>query len=173
MTQISQCFNSLAQYLNTPVGKITKQEQLYVRTNRNHTVAGTINIIFTLLKESKSTLGGKDPIEEALIHQWLDYALVYGVNANNNQSIQSLLQQLDGILATKTYLVGNRLTIADAFLYYVLLNIMTNLTYLEKEKYINVSRWFDNIQQDAQLRQKNGMVNFSTIYLANLVPVRH
>lgn len=44
---------------------------------------------------------------------------------------------------------------------------------MEKEKYIHLSRWFDNVQQDSSLRQSNNLINFNTNYLATLVPAKH
>ncbi|ENN78653.1 eukaryotic translation elongation factor 1 epsilon-1 isoform X1 [Dendroctonus ponderosae] len=163
----------LANYLNAPIGKITKKDNLYTRVNNNQSTTGIINIVFSLLKESNSHLGVVDALNEAQIHQWLEYALVYVANASNSSNVQLVLKELNTILATKTYLVGTQLTIADVFLYYLLLNIMNNLSNLDKETYLNVSRWFDNIQQDRKLSQKNKLVDFSTIYLANFVPARH
>lgn len=117
---------------------------MFVRES-NPTTIGIINIIFALIRESKTQLGNVQPSEEALIHQWLEYTLVHVANANTSQNIQIVLkvrqqvisvikptqsdifQELNTILSSKTYLVGHKLTVADAFLYYVLINIMVSL----------------------------------------------
>ncbi|CAG9766066.1 unnamed protein product [Ceutorhynchus assimilis] len=165
--------NQIAQYLGAPLGKITQKDNIYTRVNNNQTSTGTINIIFSFLKDSKSNLGPNDPLQEAAMFQWLEYGIVYAANANNGQNVKVLLRDLNTILSTQTYLVGHRLTVSDVFLYYVLADIMAGLSSLDKEKFLNVSRWYDNIQQDAALRQKNNFVDFSSNYLANLVPARH
>lgn len=40
-----------------------------------------------------------------------------------------------------------------------------NLGNLEKETYINVSRWFDHLQNDNLIRLKNDLIKFNTIHL--------
>ncbi|KAL1497065.1 hypothetical protein ABEB36_008089 [Hypothenemus hampei] len=166
-TKHSQHLTDIAKYLNVPLGKISKNDQLYARISNNKKTIGILNIIFSLVKDSKSNLGGLEITEEALIHQWLEFGIIYASDGNSKQNNQTLLKNLNNILTTKTYLVGQRLTIADVFLYYSLLNIMETLPNFEKENYINVSRWFDNIQQDPSLRQNYNLIDFSTIYLSN------
>lgn len=174
MVTISQkYFNDIAQYLRAPLGKITVKDGLYVNTNKDQSTIGVINIILCFLKETNSNLGARTVLEEAQIRQWIEFTIVYVGNANNNQNIHLILKEINNMLSTKTYLVGNRFTIADVSLYYGLLNIMASLSNLDKEKYMNVSRWYDNIQQDSALRQKNRFIDFSTNYLASLVPAKH
>lgn len=60
--------------------------------NNNQSTAGIINIVFSLLKESNSHLGVVDALNEAQIHQWLEYALVYVANADNSSNIQQVLK---------------------------------------------------------------------------------
>lgn len=62
--------------------------------------------------------------------------------------------------------MGNSITIADVAMYYSLQNAMENLSYLEKEKYLNVSRWYDHIQQNSDIRNNKQMIDFSTLFLA-------
>ncbi|XP_030765445.1 eukaryotic translation elongation factor 1 epsilon-1 [Sitophilus oryzae] len=174
MLKISpQNFTDLAKYLKTPLGKISTSNTLFTRTLNNSTSKGAMNIIFALLKDSNSNLRPTNKLIEIEIRQWLEYILIYVGNASNSQHTQNILADLNDFLKVKTYLVGNAFTIADALLYYVLFNVMTNLSNIDKEKYINVSRWFDNIQQDSTLRQNYNIVDFSTNYLASIVPAKH
>lgn len=64
---------------------------MFVRES-NPTTIGIINIIFALIRESKTQLGSVQPNEEALIHQWLEYTLVHVANANTSQNIQIVLK---------------------------------------------------------------------------------
>lgn len=112
-----------------------------------------------------------------------------------NNIFVTFLQDLNDHLSLKTFLVNDRLTIADIILYYAVYNIVVNInhiyylyyvvtiriyhyfqenmTYLEKEKFVHFSRWFDNMQQDKKLLQKNKSIDFSTNYLVSVAPARH
>lgn len=168
-----QYVKNVAEYLDVPLGKITTKNGFLVHIHKNQSTEGVINIILSLLKDSKSNLTPKDISEESLARQWLEYVIIYVGNISTYQTTQFLLKDLDHILSTKTYLVQNRLTIADIALFYSLLDLVASLSSFDKEKYLNISRWFDNIQQDPILRKKNNLVDFSTNYLANLVPAKH
>lgn len=43
--------------------------------------------------------------------------------------------------------------------------LQKNLNPQEKAQFVNVSRWFDNLQQDANLRQKLESINFDLLHL--------
>lgn len=97
------------------------------------------------------------------------------------------------MLSTRTFLVEEYLTIADVLMFYFLHRGMVsqpmfqsfcdnfivaaifkeNLSYLDKEKLIHLSRWFDNLQQMDDLRQHLNMVDFKTNYLSFVAPARH
>ncbi|KYB26302.1 eukaryotic translation elongation factor 1 epsilon-1 [Tribolium castaneum] len=162
--------NQIATFLKVQPGKITlDDDSMPVRVVNKNTSSGYINIILELVKEGKASLEGCSDLEKALIRQWIEYGFVYVAKADNPQQI---LKELNAVLATRTYLVAHKLTIADVFLYYFLQDIMGKLSILEKEKYSHVSRWFDNLQQNSSIRQSNKLVNFDTLYLASVAPAR-
>lgn len=68
-------------------------------------------------------------------------------------------------LAQKSYLVGQSLTLADVVVFYAMVPIMESLHPSDKEKYLNVSRWFDHLQKNGEIRQNLPIINLSTIYL--------
>lgn len=74
-------------------------------------------------------------------------------------------QELNDYLSTRSYLVGQNLTLADVVVYYSLYEIMNSITPVAKEKYLNVSRWFEHLQKIGEIRQSLPVVNLSTIYL--------
>uniref|UniRef100_A0A8C4XN07 GST C-terminal domain-containing protein n=1 Tax=Falco tinnunculus TaxID=100819 RepID=A0A8C4XN07_FALTI len=63
-------------------------------------------------------------------------------------------------LEDKVYLAGNIFTLADILMYYGLHHVMVDLTVQEKEKYLNVSRWFNHIQHYPGVRQHLSNVVF-------------
>ncbi|KAK9874117.1 hypothetical protein WA026_002470 [Henosepilachna vigintioctopunctata] len=169
--------NNVARFLKVEPGKIiTDEDYLLRRTKNNSVTKGFINIILQFLDESQSEYCLKHNINAVIntqIWQWLEYCIVYAAQAKSHQSIHQILKELNAILKLKTYLVSNKLTIADIVLYYILYGLMCNLTPIEKEVYLNVSRWFDNIQQDGRIRQTNKLVNFSCNYIINSVASLH
>ncbi|XP_018576950.1 eukaryotic translation elongation factor 1 epsilon-1 [Anoplophora glabripennis] len=169
-----QYLEQLASHLKVPLGKIQiNEDSICSRTIGNKTVTGVTNIVLSMLIESNSNLWSKDSLEKAEIQQWLEYGIVHVIHIDEPQNLRQILSDLNDMLATKTYLVSYKLTVADVMLYYILINAMVAMSYLDKQKYMNLSRWFDNLQQDACIRQSNKLVDFSTNYLASLAPSKH
>jgi eukaryotic translation elongation factor 1 epsilon-1 len=62
-------------------------------------------------------------------------------------------------------LIGQSITLADIVVFYAISDIMRQLSPLDKESYLNLSRWFDHLQQQEKIRQGGSEVNFATIHL--------
>lgn len=63
------------------------------------------------------------------------------------------LKRLDGMLLTKTYLVGERITLADISVFAVLLPLYEHVFDLHHRKsYTNLNRWFSTILNQPQVR---------------------
>ncbi|KAG5889048.1 hypothetical protein JTB14_000958 [Gonioctena quinquepunctata] len=163
---VQQVLDSLASLLRVKLpNENTKDQVKYPRVT---------SAIFEMLKKAgHSSYVPRNNFETAEIQQWIEYGIVYLSHIGNPQNAHLMLKELNEILSAKTFLAAPRITIADAYLYYILSKTMESLTNLEKEKYLNVCRWFDTIQNDECLRRKTKLVNFSTIHLATLVPARH
>ncbi|XP_036146906.1 eukaryotic translation elongation factor 1 epsilon-1 [Monomorium pharaonis] len=73
--------------------------------------------------------------------------------------------ELNTVLKNLTYIGGTKKTIADIVLYYVLHSIMAELSHQQKARYIHVSRWFDNIQQEEKLRQELDLISFNLLHV--------
>nr|CAI5837941.1 unnamed protein product [Callosobruchus analis] len=156
------------QYLK-PVGSLLK-----VPLDKPN-IIGKCSVTSSILKaveKSQPSLGPLDNIETAQMQQWIEYSIVYAANIDCTQHSIIVLKELNEILSTKTYLVASRPTIADVLLYHVLVNIVASLTNLEKEKYMNVCRWFDNIQQNKLFRQSNKLVDFTINYLSRISSIK-
>uniref|UniRef100_H3AZW5 Eukaryotic translation elongation factor 1 epsilon 1 n=1 Tax=Latimeria chalumnae TaxID=7897 RepID=H3AZW5_LATCH len=76
-----------------------------------------------------------------------------GLREGNKFSTQGDKQDLNRYLEDKVYLAGNSFTLADILMYYGLHPIIAELTIQEKEKHVNVSRWFNHIQHYPNVRQ--------------------
>lgn len=58
------------------------------------------------------------------------------------------------------YLAGHNFTLADILLYYGLHRVMVELSVQDKERYLNVSRWFCHVQHRPGVRQHLARVVF-------------
>ncbi|XP_044744613.1 eukaryotic translation elongation factor 1 epsilon-1 [Coccinella septempunctata] len=168
------CLNQISSYLKVQQGKINiNGDSIITRTKDKNVQSGFVNIIMDLVNESKIKNNITTQIEKVQLWQWLEYCISYAVHLNSHQNNQHILNELNGVLKFKTYLIAHKLTIADVALYYILYNVMLNLTPVEKETYLNVSRWFDNLQQNSAIRQSNKLLNFTSNYVIHRAPSRH
>lgn len=55
----------------------------------------------------------------------------------------------------------------------ILFEFQKSLSPIEKENYLNLSRWFDHLQQDDKIRQNLDLINFKSIYLHNWATGTH
>lgn len=118
-------------------------------------------------------LRGKTNYEQAQIIQWMDFAdgvvlptssrLVFpllGIMPLNKQvadsskeELTSTLHFLDEYLLTRTYLVGERVTLADIVLALTMLDLYTHvLDTTFRKPYVNVNRWFTTIVNQPEVK---------------------
>ncbi|XP_015597860.1 eukaryotic translation elongation factor 1 epsilon-1 isoform X1 [Cephus cinctus] len=187
-----KCVENISKYLNVAPGKLYVSKNNVVAAKdllEKESLEGFSTIVQTLVKLSKfSNILGKDAVTQALTRQWLEYVVLNVNYADNLKNVKRILkvfqfrldnpnqnvinmsftlysQELNLILRKSTYITGTEKTVADVVLYYALHSIMQGLTHQEKAEYVNVSRWFDNIQQDEKLRQELELINFNLLNL--------
>lgn len=73
--------------------------------------------------------------------------------------------EINGYLESRSYLIGQSISLADIVVFYAISDVMKQLSPHEKDSYLNLSRWFDHLQQQEKIRQGGSEVNFSTIHL--------
>uniref|UniRef100_A0A1A9X4H1 GST C-terminal domain-containing protein n=1 Tax=Glossina brevipalpis TaxID=37001 RepID=A0A1A9X4H1_9MUSC len=144
-------------------------EQIVTRTFKNKVVTGFANILNKLAKESNSEIAKNSYHNrevEAQVYQWVEFAVLYVSPGSKDKHIaQQLLRDFNKLLLSKSYLVGHFLTIADLAIFYAIYDLMKSLSPIDKENYLNLSRWFDHLQQRPEIRQDKEILNFTTIYL--------
>lgn len=102
----------------------------------------------------------------AQVQSWIDYACLYIWAGKDDKHIwKQLLQELNQYFSDKSYFVSENLTIADIVVFYALYDLMKKQTPVDKENLLNLSRWFDHLQQISGVRQNLEPLNFTTIYL--------
>ncbi|KAI0504474.1 hypothetical protein KFK09_015426 [Dendrobium nobile] len=88
---------------------------------------------------------GKDAIESSQIDEWLEYAAIL----SSGPQFESACLHVDGYLASRTFLVGYSLSIADVALWSGFAGTGQRWESLRKsKKYQNVVRWFNCIAED-------------------------
>ncbi|XP_017758740.1 PREDICTED: eukaryotic translation elongation factor 1 epsilon-1, partial [Eufriesea mexicana] len=153
-----KCLERISNYLDI--------SPLPMKINENELVTeGFSTMIQHLVEISKyPDILGTDNEMKALSRQWLEYAVVCVNFADISTIVKRVLQELNSALMCNTYLTGSKKTIADITLYYILYSIMRELTLPEKAQYVNVSRWFDNMQQEEKLRQELDLISFDMLH---------
>lgn len=90
-------------------------------------------------------LYGKTPIERTQIDHWLTYSLISG------RDLRKTLHYLDKCLAPVTYLVANKLTIADLAVFTEIYQQLDSAKKIGMP--VNVQRWYDLISALACIKQ--------------------
>jgi elongation factor 1-gamma len=124
-------------------------------------------------------LNGSSPFESALIEQWIDYSIheielpasvwvfpIQGKIPNNPAAVQraksdirNILETLDKHLLTRTYLVGQRITLADIVVsmsLYHLYELVLDDDF--RKQFVNANRWYRTLVNQPQFKAVLGEV---------------
>ncbi|XP_071444312.1 eukaryotic translation elongation factor 1 epsilon-1 isoform X2 [Hetaerina americana] len=135
-----------------------KQVQLKC-TQSGRTINGLMSIILHLSRQSPVPKAlGASLVEEAEIRQWLEFALILFNLSNNGLVRRTMFKVLNEALSSRTFLVGNRITVADVMMYQTLHSYLMDMSYGEKEQLMHLGRWFNFIQGDKMVRQDNKLI---------------
>ncbi|XP_065562740.1 elongation factor 1-gamma [Artemia franciscana] len=148
-----------------PLGKVPAFESA-----DGHCIAESNAIAYYVANE---TLRGSSDLEKAQIIQWMTFAdteilpasctwvfPVLGIMQFNKQAtarakedIDKALQALDDHLLTRTYLVGERITLADIVVTCTLLHLYQHvLDEAFRKSYVNTNRWFITLINQKQVK---------------------
>ncbi|KAJ8413224.1 hypothetical protein AAFF_G00092200 [Aldrovandia affinis] len=117
-----------------------------LQNNNGLSLTGLATIATHLVREAKQPeLLGVSAEQRAVVQQWLEYRVTKLDNCPKEE-VKTVLKDLNQYLEDKVYLAGNNFTLADTLMYYGIHRIVVDLAVQEKEKYVNVSRWFDHVQ---------------------------
>ncbi|XP_034982190.1 eukaryotic translation elongation factor 1 epsilon-1 [Zootoca vivipara] len=132
-----------------------------LQMNNGPSLTGLTTIAIHLVKQAKKEqLLGSTIEEKAIVQQWLEYRVTQIDKQSSKEDIRLILKDLNSYLEDKVYITGHNFTLADILLYYGLHHIIADLTVQEKEKYLNVSRWFNHIQHYPGIRQHLSSIVF-------------
>jgi len=159
-----------------PTGKVPVLE-----TDKG-TISESNAIARYIAREGKPEFYGKSNIETAQVDQWVDFAAseielaayawifpIQGIIPNNMQAtkkaqedIKKVLSILDNYLLTRTYLVGNYVTLADVAVATALLplyQLVLDPTF--RKEFVNTNRWFVTIVNQPEVKAVLGEVKLS------------
>ncbi|XP_037715698.1 eukaryotic translation elongation factor 1 epsilon-1 [Drosophila subpulchrella] len=161
----------IANCLGVNPGKVQlNEEQVVTRTSgQKKTVAGFATILESLASESKSETAQNSKVSrevEAQVYQWIEFSVLYVAPGSKDKHVsKQLLADFNKLFASKSYLVGHFITLADLAVYYAIYDLVKSLSPVDKEAYLNLSRWFDHLQNRPEVHQGETLLNFTTIYL--------
>ncbi|XP_059174054.1 eukaryotic translation elongation factor 1 epsilon-1-like [Physella acuta] len=119
-----------------------------------------VSCIAKYLQRSLDDFKGLSLEDRMAVEQWLEYNNTIQNSSQDAETQKLILKELNTYLKDKVYFVAQQLTLADILLYHNLHDLIKKLSFQEKEKYINVSRWFNNVQQEKKSRQSLSQLIF-------------
>ncbi|XP_072306695.1 eukaryotic translation elongation factor 1 epsilon-1 [Eucyclogobius newberryi] len=123
-----------------------------LQSNNGSPVIGLVTVACHLVKEAKRPdLLGDGAEGRAVVQQWLEYR-VTKLDECGKEDIRTILKELNAYLEDKVYFAGHRITLADIFMYYGTHSVIVDLSVQEREQFVNVTRWFDHVQNVRGLR---------------------
>ncbi|XP_045157929.2 eukaryotic translation elongation factor 1 epsilon-1-like [Mercenaria mercenaria] len=168
MADCGDTIHAIATYLGVKCSKITYDgpERIPVMKGKTGTRKGFLTIVKHLVRAAeKQRLIGEIPEEKAVVDQWLEYKVCHIDRCPSDKDKLTILKDLDNYLKDKVYFLHHRLCLIDIVLYYTFQPTFAELTFYDKQKYMHLSRWFDNVQQTATIRQSIPLVTFSKTQL--------
>uniref|UniRef100_A0A8C1ET24 Eukaryotic translation elongation factor 1 epsilon 1 n=1 Tax=Cyprinus carpio TaxID=7962 RepID=A0A8C1ET24_CYPCA len=123
-----------------------------LQNNNGPSLIGLVTIASHLVREAKRPeLLGDSAERRAVVQQWLEHRVTRLDNCSKEE-VKVILKDLNQYLEDKVYLAGNVFTLADILMYYGIHHIVVELAVQEKERYLNITRWFDHIQHYPGIR---------------------
>ncbi|XP_077990867.1 eukaryotic translation elongation factor 1 epsilon-1-like [Glandiceps talaboti] len=172
MADLKQDVRSIAKFLGVNSVKVNVSSETktpVLHTENGGSITGLASITKYLTQKSgKQKLLGGSCEQKAVVGQWLDYRVTQVDRCNSREEVKTVLKELNHYLSDRVYMSGYHFSIADLLLYYGLHSILSESTMQEKQKFMNLSRWFDNVQRYPDIQQHLPLLIFpkNTLYTA-------
>lgn len=136
--------------------------RLRVRLNKTTELyePSTIAKYLARFADREHELLGQTPFERAQVAMWIDFAR--GIQRCSPSAAPTHWKVLEAYLKQKTYLAANRMTLADASLFFTLHAAVSSFSPTQRDQYANLVRWFDQVQHSVGVR---GFRNFDVVDL--------
>lgn len=144
-------------------GKIVSKDDTPSLVVNKLEIKGLLPILSQLNTLSGNIMGSSN-LEKSLVRQWIQFQ--FGcLDLSDRKITEAQFRKLNENLCNKTFLAGENFTVADVLLYHGIHKVYTEMSFQEKDKFIHLSRWFKNIQQDQKLRRGKSVIAFSRMKL--------
>ncbi|XP_047521330.1 eukaryotic translation elongation factor 1 epsilon-1 [Pieris napi] len=162
----------VGKYLNVPVGPLCyNTDKIPTTVLDKQSVEGFATIILHLTSKSGYSLSQEELL---LSYQWLEHIAMYSNQASSNPTFaKNFLQGINRALEKKSYLTGNNLTTTDIAVFYVVQPLVGNLTILEQESLLHLSRWCKHVQAQPRVCSHCAPIPLNTLNLHILAPAVH
>ncbi|RLN58511.1 hypothetical protein BBJ28_00006908 [Nothophytophthora sp. Chile5] len=141
----------MARFCGVNVGSAASG-RLRVRLGKSNELyePNTIAKYFARMADRELELVGQSALERAEVAMWLDFAR--GIARCPTAASATHWQVLEATLERKTYFAAQRVTLADAALFWALHAAVTGFSPAQRDQYANLARWFDQVQHTAGVR---------------------
>eukprot|EP00092_Neocalanus_flemingeri_P010045 GFUD01010826.1.p1 GENE.GFUD01010826.1~~GFUD01010826.1.p1 ORF type:complete len:165 (-),score=40.01 GFUD01010826.1:136-630(-) len=140
-------------------GKVVLNDTIPTMVVNKSKVEGVMPILSHLKSKSDKILGTSN-LEKALVRQWIQFQ--FGcLDLSDKKDTDLQFRKLNENLSNKSFLGGENLTAADVLLFHGIHEVFSEMTFQDKDKFVHLSRWFRNVQQDPKLRRGKPVVAFS------------
>ncbi|TMW62731.1 hypothetical protein Poli38472_005349 [Pythium oligandrum] len=147
----AECLRFLARFCGVSTSSAASGP-IRVRVAKNNELyqVNTIAKFFARQADREAELCGQNAIEKAEISMWLDFAL--GITRCPPAVAPAHWKVLESTLQQKTFFAGNRATLADAAVFWVVYDAVKGFSAKQRTEYANLTRWFDQIQHTVGVR---------------------
>lgn len=125
---------------------------LRVRLGKNNEIYEPTTIAKHLARQAdrEAELCGASALEKAQIAMWLDFAA--GIGKCPPAAAPTHWKVLENALQTRTYLCANRVTLADAAVFWALYAAVGAFSAKQRAEFVHLVRWFDQVQHTVGVR---------------------
>merc|ERR1711890_48565 len=89
------------------------------------------------------------------------------LNLTERKELDHHFKKLNHALERSSYLAGDQQTAADVLLFHGIHSVISEMGFQEKERYINLSRWFRALQEDFKLREGGPVLDLAGLSYTN------
>lgn len=116
-------------YSHRPTNSFSVVKVVTRTSGQKKSVAGFATILESLASESKSETAQNSRASrevEAQVYQWIEFSVLY-VAPKDKYVSKQLLADFNKLFASKSYLVGHFITLADLAVYYAIYDLVVSI----------------------------------------------
>jgi len=151
--RLQLCARLLGTFLVTPLESVVATLKTMARSDAVNNINHNNN---------HDALLGRSPEDQALVNHWLHHGVDIFQSPSTND--EARLKELDAYLTSRVFIAGHELSIADVFFFACLHDRVAAMSFLEKQKLMNLTRWFSCLQDHFQKYLSDVVFTRSLLY---------